>query len=189
VYNPQVGFALVGNTGSGLKYPYDPFYGSFSPRIAAAWNPNYTGGFLGKAFGGNRTVIRGGYSRIYGRLNGVGLVLVPLLGTGLLQPVSCIGASAAGQCLGNGGVDPTTAFRIGVDGMTAPLPAVSQTLPQPYLPGASGNAAAGDGSQLDPKLKPNHSDEFNFTVQRALSQKLVIEAGYIGRRIRDEFQE
>jgi hypothetical protein len=42
---------------------------------------------------------------------------------------------------------------------------------------------------LDPKLKPNHSDEFNFTVQRSLSQKLVIEAGYIGRRIRDEFQE
>src|SRR5439155_18946433 len=31
VYNPQVGFALVGNTGAGQKYPYDPFYGSFSP--------------------------------------------------------------------------------------------------------------------------------------------------------------
>ena len=35
VYNPTVGFALVGNTGNGLKYPYNPFYGSFSPRIAA----------------------------------------------------------------------------------------------------------------------------------------------------------
>ena len=33
------------------------------------------------------TVIRGGYSRQYGRLNGVDLVLVPLLGTGLIQPV------------------------------------------------------------------------------------------------------
>ena len=39
VYNPEIGFALVGNTGAGQKYPYDPFYGSFSPRIAAAWNP------------------------------------------------------------------------------------------------------------------------------------------------------
>ncbi len=36
VYNPLVGFALVGNTGAGQKYPYDPFYGSFSPRVAAA---------------------------------------------------------------------------------------------------------------------------------------------------------
>jgi hypothetical protein len=189
VYDPAVGFATVRNMNPSQKYPFDPFYSGWSPRVAAAWNPSYDKGILGRVFGSGNTVIRGGYSRIYGRLNGVGLVLVPLLGTGLLQPVSCIGASRTGQCLGNGGVDPMTAFRIGVDGMTAPLPGVSQTLPQPYFPGVNGNAAAGDGSQLDPKLKPNHSDEFNFTVQRALSQKLVIEAGYIGRRIRDEFQE
>jgi hypothetical protein len=49
VYNPEVGFALVGNTGSGQKYPYLPFYGSFSPRVAAAWNPNYSDGALGKS--------------------------------------------------------------------------------------------------------------------------------------------
>src|SRR5208282_4677074 len=36
-YNPEIGFALVGNTANGLKYPYNPFYGEFSPRIAAAW--------------------------------------------------------------------------------------------------------------------------------------------------------
>jgi hypothetical protein len=87
VFNPAVGFALVGNTGGGQKYPYLPFYGSFSPRLAAAWNPNIHDGFLGKMFGGNKTVIRGGYSRVYGRLNGVDLVLVPLLGTGLIQPM------------------------------------------------------------------------------------------------------
>src|SRR6266849_3583815 len=77
----------------------------------------------------------------------------------------------------------------GFDGLAAPLPPISQTLPQPYFSGVGGNAAAGDGSQLDPHLKPNHSDEFNFTVQRALSQKLVIEGGYIGRIIKDEFQQ
>lgn len=189
VYDPTVGFATVGNMSPAQKYPYASFYGGVSPRIAAAWNPNFDSGILGSVFGRGKTVIRGGYTRIYGRMNGVALVLVPLLGTGLLQPVSCIGASRVGQCLGNGGVDPTTAFRIGVDGMTAPLPPVSQTLSQPYFPGVNGNAAAGDGSQLDPRLKPDHSDEVNFTVQRALSPKLLIEAGYIGRRIRDEFQE
>src|SRR5215467_1845240 len=188
-YDPTVGFATVRNMTPSQKYPYDTFYGGLSPRISAAWNPNFDNGILGSIFSHGQTVIRGGYSRIYGRLNGVPLVLAPLLGTGLLQPVSCIGASRTGQCLGNGGVDPTTAFRIGADGMTAPLPAVSQNLPQPYLPGANGNAAAGDGSQLDPHLKPSHSDEFNFTVQRSLSPKLVVEAGYLGRIIRDEFQE
>ena len=40
--------------------------------------------------GDDKTVIRGGYGRIYGRLNGVDLVLVPLLGTGLIQPVSAL---------------------------------------------------------------------------------------------------
>ncbi len=48
VYNPEVGFALVGNTGGGQKYPYNPFYGAFSPRIAAAWNPSYSDGLLGR---------------------------------------------------------------------------------------------------------------------------------------------
>ena len=89
VYNPTVGFALVGNTGAGQKYPYNPFYGGFSPRVAVAWNPQFSDGLLGTAFGHDKTVVRGGYSRIFGRLNGVDLVLVPLLGTGLIQPVQC----------------------------------------------------------------------------------------------------
>ncbi len=39
IYNPEIGFALLGNVGNGQKYPYNPFYGEFSPRIAAAWSP------------------------------------------------------------------------------------------------------------------------------------------------------
>ena len=76
------------------------------------------------------------------------LVLVPLLGTGLMQAVQCTGASRTGQCLGNAGVDPATAFRIGLDGNTAPLPPVTPTLSQPYFAGVNGNAPAGDGSAL-----------------------------------------
>ena len=88
VYNPQLGFALVGNTGSGQKYPYNPFYGSFSPRVAAAWNPSYSDGVLGKLFGCGKTVIRGGYSRIYGRLNGVDLFSCPCLESALSRQFS-----------------------------------------------------------------------------------------------------
>lgn len=188
-YNPTVGFATIKNVVGDHKYPFEPFYAGFSPRVSAAWNPSIRDGLLGSILGNGKTVIRGGYGRIYGRLNGVDLVLVPLLGTGLLQAVSCIGASATGQCLGPGGVNPTTAFRIGADGMSAPLPAVSQTLPQPYFPGVNGNAAAADGSVLDPKLRPNHSDEYNFTIQRSINSKLSFEVGYIGRKISNEFQE
>jgi len=78
--------------------------------------------------------------------------------------VSCIGASRTGQCLGSAGVDPTTAFRIGTDGLSAPLPAVSQTLPQPFFPGVGGNAAAGTSWVLDPNIKPPHTDQFTNGV-------------------------
>ena len=91
----------------------------------------------------------------YGRLNGVNLLLVPLLPPGLLQAVSCVGVSRTGGCLGANGVDPTTAFRIGTDGNNAPLPQVSPTLPQPYYPGVDGNAGASDVNWLDPNTAPN----------------------------------
>ncbi len=189
VYNPTLGFATVTNTSGGLKYPYNPFYGGFSPRVAVAWNPSFDSGILGKVFGQGKTVVRAGYGRIFGRLNGVDLVLVPLLGTGLGQAVSCIGASSTGQCLGNGGVDPTTAFRIGTDGNVAPLPAVSKTLPQPYLPGIGSNATAGSGSALDPNFRPSRTDNVTISIQRSISPKLLVEGGYIGRIIRNEWQQ
>ncbi|MGC1646062.1 MAG: carboxypeptidase-like regulatory domain-containing protein, partial [Candidatus Sulfotelmatobacter sp.] len=102
VYNPQVGFTLVGNTAHPSKYPYNPFYGEWSPRLAAAWD----------IFGDGKTVLRGGYGRTYGRLNGVDLVLVPLLGTGLIQPVQCFNAMSNGTC-GTASPNPTDAFRVG----------------------------------------------------------------------------
>jgi hypothetical protein len=188
VYNPNIGFALVGNVNGKPKYPYNPFYGEWSPRIALAWNPQFDSDSLfGRVFGHNNTVIRGGYGRVYGRLNGVDLVLVPLLGTGLIQAVQCIGPTIAGACAGSGGANPTNAFRIGTDGNTAPIPAPSATLPQPDYPGVNA-IAAGAGEALDPNFRPNVTDTITFTIQRQLSQRITLELGYIGRKITHEYQ-
>ncbi|HEV2615570.1 MAG TPA: carboxypeptidase-like regulatory domain-containing protein [Candidatus Acidoferrales bacterium] len=189
VFNPEVGFALVGNTADGLKYPYKPFYGSFSPRVSAAWNPHFDSeGFMSKIFGQDSTVVRGGYGRIYGRLNGVDLVLVPLLGTGLIQAVQCIDPLMdAATCAGSNGANPGNAFRIGTDGLVAPLPAASPSLLQPDFPGIN-DIAAGAGEALDPNFRPNVVDSFDLTVQRQLSNKITLELGYIGRRITHEYQ-
>ncbi len=176
VFNPSLGFALVGNVGAGLKYPYNPFYGSFSPRVGLAWNPSFS----------KATVIRGGYGRIYGRLNGVDLVLVPLLGIGLMQPVQCKQAFSTGAC---GPTNPTVAnaFRIGVDGNAAPLPAAAPTAPQPIYPGV--NFAEGSANEgMDPSFRPNVLDSFDLTVQRQIGQKMVLQVGYIGRIIHHEYQ-
>ncbi len=196
-YNPEIGFALVGNTENGLKYPYNPFYGSFSPRVAAAWSPHFDSDSpMGKIFGHEDTVVRAGYGRVFGRLNGVDLVLVPLLGTGLIQPVQninpVIGPGAA-LCPGGVASCANNAFRIGTDGLAggtfaAPLPTPTPTLPQPFFPGYSGNISAATASSLDPNFRPNQVDSVDFTIQRQLSRKMTLELGYIGRRITHEYQ-
>ncbi|HEY2015280.1 MAG TPA: carboxypeptidase regulatory-like domain-containing protein, partial [Bryobacteraceae bacterium] len=188
VYEPTLGFALTPNTAGHPKYPYNPFYGGWSPRVSAAWNPSYSDGILGKLFGNGKTVLRGGYSQIWGRINGVNQVLVPLLGPGLLQAVACNGPTRTGTCAGSNNVDPSTVFRIGTDGMAAPLPAVPASFPQPYFPGIQG-APANDATVLDPQYKPQRTENFSFTLQRQLSSKTTLEVGYVGRQIRNEYRE
>jgi len=147
--------------------------------------------------GERKTVIRAGYGRIYGRINGVNQVLVPLLGPGLLQGVICNGAvapslapagTAPGTCLGSGAATPANAFRIGTDGLTAPLPAASPTLAQPFFPGGT-NPNAGDATALDPNYRPNRTDNINISVQRQISAKSTFEVGYIGRISRNDYME
>ena len=190
-FDPIIGFATVKNVTGGFShdYPYRPYYGGLSPRVSAAWNPKFRDGIMNKVFGDGKTVIRGGYGRVYARLNGVALVLIPLLGTGLGQAVACTGITISGQCLGNGGTTPATNWRIGTDGLTGPLPAISNTLPQPYLPGVGANAATGAGFVLDPDFRPARTENFNVSIQRELSSKVLFEVGYIGRIIRNEFQQ
>ena len=168
---PIVGFAAVRNVVNHSKYPYDPFYGGISPRIGVAWN------FM------KDTVVRGGYARIFGRINGVNPLLVPLLTPGLLQPDTCNGPNISGGC----GSNPNTAFRVGVDGTVAPLPAPSQNLPQPWYPGVN-DIATGAGETVDPNFKPNRSDEFTLTVQHQFGPKILAEGGYIGRKITNEIE-
>ena len=182
VYNPQIGFALLANVNGTPKYPYNPYYGGVSPRISFAYNPHFgTDSWLGKLTGDGATVLRGGYGRQYGRLNGVAQVLTPLLGPGLIQAVQCRTALSNGTC---GGSIPTdsTAFRIGVDGTSAPLPSATQTLPQPNFPGYN-SAASAAPQVLDPSFRPNETDSFNLSIQRQINSRTLVEVGYIGRLI------
>ncbi len=199
VYNPELGFALVGNTANGLKYPYNPFYGEFSPRVAVAWNPHFDADSMaGKIFGTQDTVLRGGYGRQYGRTNGVVQVLVPLLGLGLEQPVAC-NSNLVGSAPGSWACGASLAgtysngFRVGQatsasGGPTVPLISLaSPTLPQPAYPGFN-NSFSSNPEGLDPSFRANAIDAFDLTLQRQLSHRVTLELGYIGRRITHEYQ-
>ena len=114
-------------------------------------------------------------------------------GPGLLQSVTCSLASMTGACLASGSVDVSNVFRIGKDGLTAPLPAPTQTLPQPFLPGRTQNGilnpVGGDSRAVDFDYRPESTDNWNFTIQRSLGRKAAFEVGYLGRRIQHEFAE
>jgi len=81
------------------------------------------------------------------------------------------------------------AFRIGPDGLVAPLQAPSTNLPQPFFPGVGGQAVAGDSTVLDPDYKPEKVDTWDFTIQRQISRKVSFEIGYMGKRSRNIFEE
>ena len=90
-----------------------------------------------------------------------------------------------GTC--GGSVDVSNAFRVGTDGLVAPLPAAAPFLPQPTFPGVNDVSAAA-GEALDVHFRPNVVDSFDLTIQRQLTNKVLLEVGYIGRRITHEYQ-
>jgi hypothetical protein len=196
VFNPTVGYVPIKSTGR--KYPFDPDYTNFGPRLAFAWNPG-SGGPLGGLLGNKKTVLRGGWSRAFERKNGVGLVLTPALGIGFgdlsvcTAPASGLKGTKLGSCIGSS--DATTAFRIGVDGnhiSVPPLPTVSGGIIIPGLGSPSGLDPAGANSvfesrdfRLDPKYVTGGSDAIDFSIQRDLPGRMILEVGYVGRWSRD----
>ncbi|HLI75588.1 MAG TPA: carboxypeptidase-like regulatory domain-containing protein [Acidobacteriaceae bacterium] len=181
IYNPEIGFALIHNVVGNRKYPYDPYYKALSPRVSFAYNP-----------GAGGTVIRGGYGRIFARINGDAQVLNPLLSPGLILATQCKYVQSNNACNQSNFTD-STAFRFGstaagLDGTSpvlASAPAPLQ-LAQPYHPGFDGPGVA-LASPLDPSLRPAAADTFNFSIQRQINRKMLMEVGYIGRNVHHEY--
>lgn len=173
-YNPTLAWQPIGVTNNGEKYPYSPFYGGFGPRISVAWSPGGSNRF----FGNKNTVIRGGYARVYDRDLPINFISQTVLGVGFLQSVACPDPTSAGACPATS--DPTSAFRIGVDGKNPPLLSlVTPTLPVPTEPGVNvpfSEVAEG----MDPKYRPGVSDQIDVSIQRQFAHNTIVEVGYVG---------
>ena len=185
VFAPSLGFAPISSLGR--KYPYDPEWNDFEPRISFAWNP---AGFMKGILGDRKTVIRGGYGRFHDRLNGVGLVMTPALGIGFGNTVSCnqVKISGGPECTTGSAnrTSPLNAFRIGVDGSSIPLPALSP-ITGAVIPGSNAGFP-GDNSpyeildfRIDPHRKVGVEDTWDLSIQRQLKGNMVMEIGYVGR--------
>jgi Carboxypeptidase regulatory-like domain len=196
VFNPPVAFTPIANTGR--KYPLDYSKLDFQPRVSAAWNPNFRGGWREKIFGRGKTVLRGGYFHFYDRLNGVQVAVNTLQAVGFGQTVQCLApglnAGTSWDCRGNGKTDATSAFRVNtIDGNQIQLPPVLASVTPPVLPGNAlvpgANINFVPNSQLpDPQWTPGSHNSWDFTIQRELPGHGRLEVGYVGHSARNIYQ-
>ncbi|MDT7602911.1 MAG: hypothetical protein QOF61_908, partial [Acidobacteriota bacterium] len=180
IYNPQIAFVPLSS--SGRDHVFDTDRNNFSPRLAAAWNPAFEGGYLGKLFGARKTVVRGGFGIVYDRINTSESVIIPSLGVGFSQTITrraplCNSTGVGGANCNATGTAPLSVFRVGVDG-SIPLPvasAVAGTIvpAQPFGENIS--------FQIDPRFKVGENYTFDLTVQRTLPGGMILEVGWLAR--------
>jgi hypothetical protein len=186
IYNPQLDYVPIKQLGR--KYPYDPDWTNFSPRVSFAWNPSYSSGLLGDLLGNRKSVLRGGYSRVFDRINGVGIVMIPALGVGFGNNLRCAGPHQTAGGIACGTSNPSNAFRIGTDGTTVPMPPLA-TIPsgQPLIPGTNSPYEVLD-FRINPKRKIGYADTFDVTYQRELPGNMLLEVGYVGNYAKKLYQ-
>jgi hypothetical protein len=193
VYNPILGFVPIKSLKR--KYPYDPDYTNLGPRIGLAWNPSFTSGVLGAFLGDRKSVIRGGWGRVFDRVNGVGIVMTPALGIGFGDQSICKVPDLSGAC--NLGGTPSDTFRIGVDGSHINIPPLPSISGNTIIPGLVDGVAQVPGAnsvfenrdfRIDPRRQVGGTDSIDFSIQRELPGRLLLEVGYVGKWSRDLYQ-
>ena len=177
---PPLSFDLAGPA-NGKPGFYDWDKKDFGPRIAVAYSPNPSSGFLRSLFGGpGKTSIRAGAGIVYDRL-----------GPALLATFDSSGSFGLSTLLNNtGGIqDPSSAPRI--TGLTtvpttdnngnllfAPPP--TSSFPQTFPSGtAVGSYAVYWG--MDNKIRTPYSYTLDLSVGRELGHDLSLEVSYVGR--------
>ncbi|MBI3650946.1 MAG: carboxypeptidase regulatory-like domain-containing protein [Acidobacteria bacterium] len=174
IFNPTLAYLPIKE--SGRKYAFNTDRKNFSPRLAVAWTPSYRGGLLGALLGDNKTVIRGGYSLLYDRINTVQTIIIPTLGVGFAQTLET-------RTTLNGSGQP---FRVGIDGaLPVPVPTAAKS---PIVPGVGGVPSEVLSFVVNPFIKVPRNHTIDFTIQRELPGGMIFEVGYVGRLARDLYQ-
>jgi hypothetical protein len=149
-------------------YPYHKK--NFEPRVALAYSPQVSDGFLGKLFGGpGKTSIRAGFGMFH---DNFGQSIMRLYDS------EAYGLSTSLQSPSGGfGVDDAPRYTSLTD-----IPSVLI----PDAPAGGFPATPEEGSfsithSIDPNLKSPYSIALNFSIGRELPKNFFVEASYVGR--------
>ncbi len=171
--SPIVTFDLAGPKNGGKGY-YEWDKNNFAPRLAVAWNPHATTGLLGTLTGGDRMVIRGGYSKVFDRI-GQGLALN--FDSGFAFGMSTSISSPFGLPYEQ---NPAARFV-----NTSTLPPTLPTPPAGGFPQTPPQRAGIITTSIDDTLVTPSAHMLNAIVARELPGGFAIEGGYVGRFGRD----
>lgn len=174
---PLVGFDLPKPTTVGRFTLYEPDYNNLAPRAAVAWSPDFKSGFLRRIFGsGQQSVIRAGFGVYYERVGGPLSLTTDQFGANGLYDFrfsSNVYTLAQiprfnGTCTLNGctGLPPVSNY------LAPPTP-----LQLPFVPGPADLAPT---FAVDDRLRNPSTTHVNFSFQRELPGKWMIDVGYVG---------
>lgn len=189
VLGPSGGLFQPG-TLNGIQSPYmtvnqHPYNGDFiqpSPNLGFAWNPDIEGGFLGKLFGGSKTVIRGSYT-----INQYDEGWETFENDTVYDAAGYIQYLNYSASRGNftpGSVSLDTAGLYNSVAATATPPTYETALPEsdfafsgyPYIAG------------INPNLREPYIQQWNIGIQRELPGNTVVEVDYVGNHAVHEWQ-
>jgi hypothetical protein len=171
--SPIVTFDLAGPK-NGKKGFYDWDKNNWAPRISAAWTPHPEHGLFAWLTGKDRTVIRGGYSKVFDRI-GQGLAtnfdqgFAFGMATSISSPFGAPYEANAGARF----VDVNT------------MPPTMPVAPKGGFPQTPPLHAGIITSSIDDTLVTPSAHMANLLVSRELGGSYAIEGGYVGRFGRD----
>jgi hypothetical protein len=152
----------------------------FSPRISVAFSPRPQSDWLKRIFGeGDKTVIRGGFSRVYDRAG------MQLLSTFDAQAPGGLSATVQNPCCLPGITDAGHVPRV-TDVNSVPIPYLTSQLPNgvlppgqfPQTPNPAGEAITWG---VDQSLRTPYAYTIDFSIGRELPKKFALQLSYVGR--------
>lgn len=169
------GFNVIGtNAGSEFLY-YKTDYNNFAPSVGVAFSPSFESGIGRLMFGSSgRSVIRGGYSHVYGNDS----IITSLNGT--LNANLGLGRAV------NSAIGPTntTLLNDRISGSLTPVGVPAFTpLPRSFLQNNTvGQGFFGTANAVDPKLQIPLTEQYSLGFQREFFGNTAFEVRYVGSR-------
>jgi hypothetical protein len=178
---PILSYNLIGKGNNGRPM-FEPDYNNFAPRIGFAYNPSFSDGLLGSIFGDRKTVVRGGFSKVYDRVGGALSFVQDQLGY--------LFDNQASRTFGN--INPRTALLndprfTGIN--TLPVQNVAPTITRPFTPDPHGLAESQFNYAIAQNFEIPYSYTWSFGVQRELPGNFLLDVSYVGRRGRKLFAQ